>query len=258
MPTTNRAPGSQTVLRALEVLLCFRDGGTALTASDIARRLGLSTSTAHRLARALTSSGFLAQDAVTARYRIGHSVTELGLLSYHQHGLHRAAPELDHLTRLTGATADLAIRSGDQALLLAGGTVRRTDTGIGLRRPLYSTALGKVLLAWAPPGEDDLAELGPLRPLTDRTIADVGLLRAEIEKVRAAGHAMNDGESAEGVRTLAVPLLDRAGYVRYALALRSTPEVITDTRIPWFLAHAQSCAQALEVLLLEPAERRRH
>jgi DNA-binding IclR family transcriptional regulator len=257
MPATRGTAGGQAVLRALNVLLCFRDGGSPLSASDIARRLELSTSTAHRLAQTLTAAGFLLQDATTARYRIGPSVTELGLLSYHQQGLHRATPELDHLTRVTGTTADLAIRSGNHALLLAGGTVQRTDTGTGLRRPLHSTALGKVLLAWARPGEDDLSELGTLRPLTDRTIADAHLLRTEIDKVRAAGYAMNDGESAEGVRTLAVPLLSRAGHVRYALALRSTPEVITDARIPWFLAHAQSCAQALEVLFLPPGERRR-
>ncbi|MEU5883074.1 IclR family transcriptional regulator [Spirillospora sp. NPDC047279] len=258
MSVTNGAKGSQAVTRALNVLHCFRDGGPALTASDIGRRLGLTTSTAHRLVRTLNDAGFLVQDTAGAHYRIGPSVLELGLLSFHQRGLHHAGPELEHLAQTTGATADLAIRSGNHALLLAGVTVQRADPGVGLRRPLHSTALGKVLLAWARPGEDDLAELGPLRPLTGRTIADVRRLRVEVDRVRAVGHAMNDGESAEGVRTLAVPLLDRAGHARYALALRSTPEVITEARIPWFLAHAQGCARALEVLLLPPAERRHH
>jgi DNA-binding IclR family transcriptional regulator len=249
--------GTQAVLRALSVLHCFRDNGPALSASDIGRRLGLSSSTAHRLTQTLAGMGFLAQDTGNARYRLGPSITELGLLSYHQHGLHRATPELDHLARITGATADLAIRSSNHAVLLAGGSVQRNDTGIGLRRPLHSTALGKVLLAWARPGDDDLSELGPLRTLTDRTIADLPRLRAEIDKVRATGYAINDGESAEGIRTLAVPLLDRNGHIRFALAVRSTPEVMTDVRIPWFLTHAQACAQALEVLLLSPEERRR-
>jgi DNA-binding IclR family transcriptional regulator len=257
MPRTEAPAGSQAVLRALSVLHCFRDNGPALSGSDIARRLNLSSSTVHRLAQALSGAGFLDQDAASARYRLGPSVTELGLLSYHQRGLHRAGPELDHLAEVTGATADLAIRSGNHAVLLAGGTVQRNDTGIGLRRPLHSTALGKVLLAWAPPGEDDLAELGPLRPLTGRTIVDLPTLRAEIDRVHTAGHAINDGESAEGIRTLAVPLLDRGGHVRFALAVRSTPEVLTDARLPWFLGRAHACARALEVLLLRPEERRR-
>ncbi|MFB9836893.1 IclR family transcriptional regulator [Actinoallomurus acaciae] len=257
MARTNAPTGNQAVLRALGVLHCFRDNGAALSASDIARRLNLSSSTAHRLAQTLARAGFLDQDDGTARYRLGPSVVELGLLSYHQRGLQRTGPELDHLAQVTGATADLAIRGGTHVVLVSGGSVRRNDTGIGLRRPLHSTALGKVLLAWARPGEDDLADLGPLRPLTGRTIADLPSLRAEVERVRAVGYAINDGESAEGIRTLAVPLLDRAGHARFALAVRSTPEVLTDARMPWFLGHAQTCARALEVLLLHPDERRR-
>ncbi|MEV5707189.1 IclR family transcriptional regulator [Actinoallomurus sp. NPDC052274] len=252
---TNGSAGAQAVHRALNVLECFRDNAQSISASDIARRLGLSSSTAHRLAQALAEAGFLERDLLTARYRLGPSVLELGLLSYHQRGLHQVLPELDHLSELTGATVDLAIRSGRHAVLVAGGTVRRSSTGVGLRRPLYSTALGKVLLAWARPGEDDLSDVGPLRALTDRTIVDPARLRAEIDRVRARGYALNDGESAEGVRTVAVPLLDRTGYVRFALAVRSTPEVIGDARIPWLLTRARACVRALEVLLLTPAER---
>lgn len=84
--------GAQAVRRALDVLHCFHDNGPDLGASDLARRLGLSASTAHRLARTLLGAGFLEQDARTSRYRLGPAVTELGRLSYHQRGLHLAAP----------------------------------------------------------------------------------------------------------------------------------------------------------------------
>lgn len=84
---TVRPPaGAQAVRRALDVLHCFHDNGPDLSASDLARRLGLSTSTAHRLARTLLGAGFLEQDARTARYRLGPAMTELGRLSYHQRG----------------------------------------------------------------------------------------------------------------------------------------------------------------------------
>ncbi|MEV7008490.1 IclR family transcriptional regulator [Streptosporangium sp. NPDC051022] len=251
----DRTPaGAQAVQRAMNVLASFQDGGPTLSASDLSRRTGLSTSTAHRLARALVSGGFLEQDARTARYRLGPSMTELGRLSFHQRGLHRVAPELGQLARVTSATVDLAIRNGRHAVILIGGSVD-PESGTGLRRPLHSTALGKVLLAWAPPGEEDPAALAPLRPQTERTIVDLDDLRAETERVRRTGYALNDGESFHGVRTLAVPVLDRAERVRYALAVRSTPAVITDARIGWFAMHARACARALEVLLLSPEER---
>ncbi|MFI8435410.1 IclR family transcriptional regulator [Streptomyces sp. NPDC079020] len=249
-----RAPGgAQAVRRALDVLHCFHDNGPDLSASDLARRLELSVSTAHRLARTLLGAGFLEQDPRTSRYRLGPAVTELGRLSYHQRGLHLAAPELADLAERTGATADLALRSGPHAVIVAGGSVAPR---VGLRRPLHSTALGKVLLAWARPGEGGPGSLPPLPAFTDRTIVDPAALRDELARVRADEYALNDGESAYGVRTLAVPVLDGAGHARFALAVRATPAVITPERTGRLLAQARSCARALEVLLLSPAERR--
>ncbi|MFJ9690948.1 IclR family transcriptional regulator [Kitasatospora sp. NPDC101183] len=254
----NPPAGAQAVQRALGLLHCFHDNGPDLSASDLARRMDLSVSTAHRLARTLVSAGFLEQDEQTARYRLGPAVAELGQLTFHQRGLHLAAPELARLAERTKATADLAIRSGPHAVILVGGSVR-PDTGLGLRRPLHSTALGKVLLAWPRPGEEgapvELGGLSPLTPFTDRTITEPALLDEELAKVRDRGYALNDGESAAGVRTVAVPVLDAAGQARFALAVRSTPAHLTDDRLDGFLHHARACAGALAVLLLPPDQR---
>ncbi len=253
--TLPRPPsGAQAVQRAMDILHSFHDNTPDLSAAEIARRLDLPLSTAHRLARTLLLGGFLEQDLRTARYRLGPAITELGRISHHQRGLHLAAPEFAELADTTGATPYLALRSGPYAVVVAGGSV---IPEIGLRRPLNSTAFGKVLLAWARPAEANLASLPPLPSFTDRTIVDRAELAAELERVRVKAYALNDGESAPGVRTLAVPLLDRLGHARFALALRATPVLITDERLPWFVERTRSCARALEVLLLPPNERRK-
>lgn len=113
-----------------------------------------------------------------------------------------------------------------------------------------------MLLAWARPGDGGPESLPPLPAFTDRTIVEPAALEAELVRVRAEAYALNDGESAHGVRTLAVPVLDGAGYARFALAVRATPSLITAERTEWLLTEARSCARALEVLLLSPAERR--
>jgi DNA-binding IclR family transcriptional regulator len=254
---TEPIAGARAVDRALGVLRCFADGsdsGAGLSASDIARRLELPTSTAHRLARTLLAGGFLELDEGNLRYRLGPTVVDLGLQAYNDRGLPRVLPELVHLARVTRATADLAIRSGDHVVIVARGAARQ-DYVVGLHRPLHSTSLGKVLLAWDRPSVVDIADLGPFRPLTDRTIVDPAQFAAELASVRKAGYAVNDGESAVGVRTVAVPILDRAGRVRFALAVRATPEVIPQAKIPWVLAQARACVAAIQVHLLFPEDR---
>ncbi|MFJ5832587.1 IclR family transcriptional regulator [Streptomyces sp. NPDC093089] len=245
--------GAQAVRRALDVLHCFHDNGPDLSASDLARRLGLSTSTAHRPARTLLGAGFLEQDARTARYRLGPATTEPGRLSYHQRGLHLAEPELSDLAERTGATADLPLRSGPHAVIVAGGPA---TPRVGLRRPLHATAPGRVLLAR--PREGEAGPWPPPAPyaLTDPPTAEPLGPASESARVRESGFALDDGESAHGTRTVAVPVMERAGHARFALAVRATPELITDARLDWYLAQARACARALEVLLLAPAERR--
>ena len=245
--------GAQSVHRTLALLQCFSDSPQDPTASDLARRTGLALSTAHRLLKVLTNAAFLEQDPASARYRLGPSLAELGRLAYHRRGLHRAEPELAELSAHTGATADLATRIGPHAVILVGGSLDR-DGARGLRRPLHSTALGKVLLAW---GEDD-ADLTTLslEQLTGRTITDPEVLRDELARVRTAGFALNEGESTAGVRTVAVPVLDQENRARFALALRSSPEAMASARLGWFAEQAAACATALEVLLLPPGQRR--
>ncbi|MBS2535773.1 IclR family transcriptional regulator [Catenulispora sp. NF23] len=250
-PTAPRE-GAQSVHRTLALLQCFADSPQDLTGSDLARRTGLALSTAHRLLKVLTNAGILEQDPATARYRLGPSLAELGRLAYHRRGLHRAEPELAELAAHTGATADLATRVGGHAVILAGGSLDR-DGARGLRRPLHSTALGKVLLAWG--DNADLTAL-PLEQLTRRTITDPQHLREELERVRTAGFALNEGESTTGVRTIAVPVLDHTDQARFAVALRSSPEAMASARLAWFVEQAAACATALEVLLLPPGQRR--
>ncbi|AYF79050.1 IclR family transcriptional regulator [Nocardia yunnanensis] len=244
--------GAQAVHRTLALLRCFGDSTNDLSASDLARRTELALSTTHRLLQAMAATGFLEQDSDTARYRLGPSMAELGRIAYHRRELHRAEPELAALSQRTGVVADLAVRLGAEAVILVGGSLDG-DNRRALRRPLHSTALGKVLLAWPDPAE---REPETLTALTDRTITDPDALHAELTRVRAAGFAVNDEESASGVRTVAVPVLDAADRARFALALRSTPEVLASARLGWFAEQAAACASALEVLLIPPAQRR--
>jgi DNA-binding IclR family transcriptional regulator len=93
-------------------------------------------------------------------------------------------------------------------------------TRIGSKLEAYCSGLGKVLLAALPPDQlDNFILEGGLVALTPYTITDRTLLRAELEKVRAQGYAMDDREYQANMRCIAVPIYDADGGVVAALSV---------------------------------------
>ena len=96
---------------------------------------------------------------------------------------------------------------------------------VGDRTWAHVSGLGKVLLAW---GNDDAIELvlreRGLPALTDRTIVDRATLDVELERIRSRGYAIDDEESAYGLRCVAAPVRDGRGAVVGALSLSSPAE----------------------------------
>ena len=86
--------------------------------------------------------------------------------------------------------------------------------------------MGKVLLAAMSPDRlEAFFAVGPLKPMTARTICSEVKLRETLNEVRARGWAWNDGESEEGVRSVAAPILDRGGKVHAAINVAGSPHV---------------------------------
>jgi DNA-binding IclR family transcriptional regulator len=80
-------------------------------ASELARHLGLSVPTAHRLASAMVGHGLLLRDA-EGRHHIGHRFASTALVA-------AATPVLNDLRDGTGETAQVWVRRGDSRLCLA-------------------------------------------------------------------------------------------------------------------------------------------
>lgn len=79
--------------------------------------------------------------------------------------------------------------------------------------------------------EGDPSRIGPLTPVTPRTITDPSALRRELERTRRVGYELNDEEMTPGIRTVAVPILDHEGHALFALAVRGPLDHMTDERI---------------------------
>ena len=115
--TATRPDGETQVLasvrNAARLLREFGSGEPQLGVSDLARRLGIGKSTAHRLVHTLTAEGLLERVPATGRYRLSVAMQVLGASAQGASLLHGAAtPVLDQLRNMTKETVQLAILDG--------------------------------------------------------------------------------------------------------------------------------------------------
>jgi IclR family acetate operon transcriptional repressor len=196
-------------------------GQTALRV--LVEDMRLPRSTLYRLVSALEHAGFI------VRTRRGHFATGLRVTEW----LHPTAPNaqmaeasrpyLAELAAACGATAHLGILDNDMVTYLVkvgGGGGIEPFTQENAQLEAYCTGIGKVLLAWLPDVEQArYLGSGPFVRLTAQTITEPAELRAHLTAVRAQGWACDDGEIAEQLYCLAVPLWTETMPMRAAISL---------------------------------------
>jgi len=221
----------QTVSNALRLLEMF-EGEERLGVTELSRRLDLHKNNVFRLLATLEQAGYIEQCAEDDQYRLGVRSLELGH-SYARSNalLGRARPILEQLVAELGETAHLALERDDHVAHLDGVVPDElvvTSLRLGVRLPLHATALGRVLLAFAP-GERreafarDRAAAG-LEALTPRTIVDGDKLRDQLRAVASQGFAVDVEECRRGLLCAAAPVHDASGTTLAALSV-SAPSV---------------------------------
>ena len=226
--------GSQSVERALAVLQHIAQADDDVGVSEIAIRTGLSISTAHRLIQALRGAGLVSQDERTERYHLGPGAVALGRRAEARLGFDRLLPHLRTLGAKTGESISLGTRVGTEMLVVLhvdSPHPLRFDLAPGTRAPIHASAIGKVLLAFAPDPAAEVEALGPLPAVTAATLTDPAALIADLATTRRRGWALNDGERDVGVRTVAAPLLGADGTAWAGVAVQGPAARLPDERL---------------------------
>jgi DNA-binding IclR family transcriptional regulator len=204
-----RADDSQlsTVVGRLEAILASFDGcDRSLSLSEISHRIGLPKSTVHRLANQLCTVGWLEKNS--GGYRIGLRLLELGSVALQRTGLREAASRhLYSLALRTGLAVHLGILDGGEVIYLDRVATTRVSspTRIGGREPAYCTAIGKVMLAFEPP-ENQESALAGMRRRTEFTVIEPRALQAAFDSVRQTGVGYDREEAYRGVGCVASPI----------------------------------------------------
>jgi DNA-binding IclR family transcriptional regulator len=202
---------SNSVTRALRLLELIADNdGTPMRLSALATAIGAPKSSVHSILRSLVAQRFL-EPTDEGCYRLGIRAFEVGA-AYSRHmsptrAVHAELVELSHELKVT---AHFAVLDGPEVLYIEKedppGPGIRVASAVGARLPAHLTAVGKAALAYAGASAISLADLS-VRGTTGRALTRAGL-DDELHQVRRDGYAVDDEETAAGIRCVASPVFD--------------------------------------------------
>ena len=240
----------QSLQRALRILKALAESHEGLGLREIAEIVALPPSTVHRLLTTLESDRFVRFDANEAVWQVGVQAFVVGSAFARNRDLLRLArPYMRGLVELCGETANLYIEDGGEAVCI--GQVESRHFVRAIARPggrvrMHCSAAGKVLLAHK--GEGELArtlQSHGLERLTERSIDRPAALRAHLKEVRRLGYAVDDEETALGVRCVAAPIYDEGGMAVAALSVSGPKSRLEDARLGEVASAVRRTAQAI-------------
>jgi DNA-binding IclR family transcriptional regulator len=229
MTSNLRQPAGPSVAsKVFAILNAFVPGESRLTLSEISRRTGLPLPTTHRLVGELVAYGGLERED-RRTYRIGVRLWELGSLAPIRGGLRELAmPYMEDLYEATHENIQLAVQADLEGIVIekiSGRASVPIIARVGGRLPLYTTGVGKVLLAYGPQDDVDRVIAAGLTRFASRTITSPARLLEDLELTRQRGYSVTRDEMTDGAVSVGAPVFGPEQQVVAALS------VVVDSRI---------------------------
>jgi DNA-binding IclR family transcriptional regulator len=231
-----RTQSPQSVTRVIQILEALCASVTPATLADLSRMLATPKTSLAALLRGLADIDVVI--AADGAYRLGPGAFGLGsALQEARRRLQSSDLVRDGMRRLadrSGETVLFAVRDRDGTTITYVDVIEsrnavRFTVSVGGRRPLFSTASGRVLLAAA--SEDDwrgyLRRLKPQRLTAHTEIAKRRLVEI-VEAARDTGVAQTVDQSADGVTGTAAAIYDAAGMAIGALVVAAPSSRLQD------------------------------
>ena len=204
---------AERVFRIFELLEQSPEG---LTNKEVSSLLGFAPSSTLALLQTMEENGYLSADEQKRYY--------LGAVAASRIDLNKiGTPYPKKLMQTVEETCFLGVLSGDEIVYIAKENCERTITtnaGIGSRKPVYCTGLGKAFLAFLPEKESSqIIDRIELKAFTEHTVTDKLELKKEIAQFRNQGYAVDNQEIEQGLWCMAVPIYDNTGHMKAAISV---------------------------------------
>ncbi len=209
----------------------------SLTPRALADALAVDRSTAYRILTTLAAHGFVERDPLSEQYIISsRKIFALSsTIGASSHWPSLATPWMKQLRAEIGEAVSLAVLQGDEVVYVNHlPSLEALTVGplLGLRRPVYVSAVGKAIIAFLPEVErKDLISQLKLKALTPNTITSQKALQQALIRVQELGYAVDDEETFVGVRCVAAPIHDSTNQVIASLGISGPASRVTLERI---------------------------
>lgn len=196
----------ETLFSIIDVL--YEDGATRLT--EIADRVGVSKSTAHRHLSTLASHNYVTKEA-DKKYRLSYRFLDIGAQLRNRNPLHRQIRwTLQNIAEETGEFVGFVVEEHGMGTFLfteMGSEGVQHDNRAGSTVYLHQSAAGRVILANLPADRvEEILDKHGLPSQTEHTITDRYELEAELESVKRQGFAVVREEYTEGLVAVSAPI----------------------------------------------------
>ena len=241
------------ISKVLLILEALHNSQAGLCLKGICDATKINKSTAHRFLKHLEREEYLLRTP-GGIYLIGPRLAQMSADSRKGTPLQAAARStLSDLWRSTHETVNLAVLDHGSVFyvdVMESPHEFRLVSRIGTRRPLHVTGLGKVLTAFLPTGEYEHVLGGIVfERVTPKSISNTNQLRAELEKVRRQGYAVDNEEALLGCRCVSAPILNNDNIAIGALSVAGPVTRISQNRVAALGKKVKAAAKTVSIAM---------
>ena len=222
--------------------------------TELANAIGANKSTVYRFLADLHKVGILHKNPETEKYSLGLKLFELGNRVRIKSALvDRTHPELMEVAAGITETVHIAIldnhriRYVDKVESPQG---LKISSNIGSQNAAHATSLGKVLLAFLPPNEQERAlrilfeEQRP-NAFTANTIIERQLMYEELQAIRERGYAIDREEFEIGLICVGIPIFNQSDEVVASLSASGPANRFKEEEVNNYVAILRRGAEAI-------------
>lgn len=216
---------NRTTQRTVSILKLVSASQSGITLDEICDQLEIPKTSAYDIITTLVYLGMVnLTRGQKQKYTIGLSAYRIGMnYTNNLDFISVIEPQLKEFTKEMGKTVFFGIPSEHEIVYISKFEPENpiiTTATVGTKNPMYCTSLGKAMLAYLPPEEQDrIIKRTKFRERTSYTITNEADLRKELAKVREKGYSVDYRELEEHMVCLGAPVFDRDGHILGAISV---------------------------------------